>query len=381
MTIQIMRDKHFLKETLNKLNQFSSDYLSSKAFVGIDGYIDFIQRAVKTQSADGPEYFNTIEDFALHIGKAAGKSAQFELVTQETKLGGNAPIMAHALGSLGFKTTCVGNFGKDSIDQVFQDIHENVTLLSVGNSALTNALEFHDGKLILSEVGPFKQLDWKYLKNKVGLNNLINKVNSSSLIALVDWCNLPYSTDIWKGILDEVIPGIDNKVRHFLFDIADPSRRSDEDLIEALDVISGYNIYGKVTLGLNENETEKLYACLNRRNKTTEEKDISLIEKGDYIFKNITVWNLLIHPTDRSISISSNGVSELYGRVVSQPKISTGGGDNFNAGYCFGQLAGWDIEESMVAGMANSGAYVQRGQSPSMDVLKEYITIWIKEIE
>lgn len=376
-----MIDKIFLTETLDKLNTISTDFLSANTFVGLDGYIDFIQRVVKSQNDDGPEYYSTIKEFADHLGKAAGKSGQIELVTQETKLGGNAPIMAHALGSLGFKTTCIGNFGKQSIDRAFQDIHENVELLSVGNPAITNALEFHDGKIILSEVGPFKDLDWAYLKNEIGIDHLISNINASLLIALVDWCNLPYSTDIWKGILEEVLPEIDDKKRYIFFDIADPSRRSDEEIQDALEVIGGYNKFGKVTLGLNENETEKLYSCLNRINQTTEEESISLIEKGNYIYKNIHVRNLLIHPIDRAISINDSGISEIVGRYVKHPKISTGGGDNFNAGYCLGQLSGLDIEASMITGIANSGAYVQNGKSSSLDELKKYLTNWINESE
>ncbi len=372
--------KIFLTNTLEKLKKLDLKSLNRKAFVGLDGYIDFIQRAVKSQTQKGPEYFNTITDFANHIGKAAGKSAQIELVTQETKLGGNAPIMADALASLGCETTCIGNFGKLGIHPVFQQIHANVTLLSIGDSALTNALEFHDGKIILSEVGPFKHLNWNYLKKDPGLKTLIAQVNSCALVALVDWCNLPYSTDIWKGILLDILPKIHGKERHFFFDIADPSRRSDEELLEALDVIAGYNSYGKVTLGLNENETEKLYSCLNRINHTPEEEDISLIEKGTFIFKNIDVWNLLIHPTNRSISINNQGVSELNGKYIQKPKISTGGGDNFNAGYCLGQLLELDVETSMVIGMANSGAYVQNGKSPTMDDLIGYLARWIKEV-
>ncbi|MCK5699860.1 MAG: hypothetical protein KAI29_01845, partial [Cyclobacteriaceae bacterium] len=131
----------------------------------------------------------------------------------------------------------------------------------------------------------------------------------------------------------------------------------------------------------NENETEKLYSCLNRINQTSEEESISLIEKGNYIYKNINVWNLLIHPTDRAISINNSGVSEITGRFVKHPKISTGGGDNFNAGYCLGQLSGLDIESSMITGIANSGAYVQNGKSSSLDELKKYLTNWINESE
>lgn len=370
-----------LEETLHKLNHISELSFNQKVFVGLDGYIDLIQRAVKTQTKDGPQYFETLKDFGEHITRAAGKSAQLELMTQETKLGGNAPIMAEAMGSLGFNTTCIGNFGKDTIQQVFTAIHEKVELLSIGDSAMTNALEFHDGKLILSEVGPFKHQDWDDVKDKAGLQVLAQSINSSTQIALVDWCNLPYSTAYWKGILEEILPKIHQKERHFFFDIADPSRRPDEELIEALDVIGAYNQYGKVTLGLNENETEKVYSSLNRLNQTDEDSSISLIEKGQYIHSNINVWNLLIHPTNRSISINKDGISELFGRLVKRPKISTGGGDNFNAGYCLGQLLGLDIESCMITGMANSGSYVENGGSSSFLDLKNYIVNWISEIK
>ena len=60
-----MANKLFLVETLDKLTSISPGLFSANAFVGLDGYIDFIQRAVKSQNENGPEYFTTIEEFAL----------------------------------------------------------------------------------------------------------------------------------------------------------------------------------------------------------------------------------------------------------------------------------------------------------------------------
>ena len=57
------------------------------------------------------------------------------------------------------------------------------------------------------------------------------------------------------------------------------------------------------------------------------------------------------------------------GKVIENPKLTTGGGDNFNAGYCVGQLLGYDVEDCMAMGMAVSGAYVKNGRSPFMDEL------------
>jgi sugar/nucleoside kinase (ribokinase family) len=373
--------KNLLEKTHRKLSEISEKKMIQQAFVGLDGYIDLIQRAVQVHTANGPQYFETITDFAIHLQKAAGKSGQVELVTQEKKLGGNAPIMAHSLGSLGFDTTCIGNFGAANIIDVFQEINSKVSLMSIGDPAMTNALEFHDGKLILSEVGPFKIQDWNYIKKKAGLENLIRSIDRSSLIALVDWCNLPYSTESWKGILQDILPKIQKKERFFFFDIADPSRRSDLEIKEALDTIGKYNNFGTVTLGLNENETEKLYECLTRINDEDHVLQLSLIDKAKYIFKHINVWNLLVHPTNRSISIQNDRITEIAGKVVKRPKISTGGGDNFNSGYCVGQMLGFDVESCMITGMAASGAYVQDGQSASIKDLIAYLETWKSEKE
>ncbi|MFT6879940.1 MAG: hypothetical protein ACI8UX_001609 [Psychromonas sp.] len=37
------------------------------------------------------------------------------------------------------------------------------------------------------------------------------------------------------------------------------------------------------------------------------------------------------------------------------------------------------MEESMILAMANSGAYVESGQSPNIDSLQRYLTIWQNE--
>ena len=372
---------HFLTEARKKLDLIPESTYNNKLFIGLDGFVDLIQRVVKSKNDTGTYYFEEIKDFARHIERAAGKSSQFELETQETKLGGSAPIMAHAMGALGFSSTCLGNFGQDSIQEVFKDIHKNVQLLSVSNSGLTNAMEFHDGKLIFSDVSPFQKLDWNEIKNRCSINALIKSIDEASLIALVDWGNLPYATDIWKGILHQVMPHISTHRRYIFFDILDPSRRSDQEISDILDVMDGFNKYGKVILGLNENETEKIYISLNRINDTQAEDSVPIREKGRYIYENMSISNVLIHPIDRAISISQEGMVELPGRIVAQPKISTGGGDNFNAGFCFGLLSGFDLESCLILAMACSGSYVQNGRSSSSKDLMNYIDLWIEDIK
>jgi len=88
---------------------------------------------------------------------------------------------------------------------------------------------------------------------------------------------------------------------------------------------------------------------------------------------------LLVHPVDRTIVVTDQDTFELYGNVVSNPAILTGGGDNLNAGFCLGLLNGFSLKECMITAMGTSGAYVKSGISPSMDDLINYLSLWKTE--
>lgn len=351
-----------------------------RAFVGLDGYIDKIQHPVQTQTERGATYFPSLEAFGERIVRASHQSAQIELFTQEIKAGGNAPIMAHALGCLGIKTLCLGTLGVPNINPVFASMNGNCEVLSIGAAAETNALEFGDGKLILSELSTFDKIDWEYVKENAGLNKLKKNLHDAQLIALVGWCNLPHATDIWKGFLNDIVSKSDPTSRHFFFDLADPSKRSDGQIAEVLDVINAYAAHGTVTLGLNENETHKIYEAIKRINggKATEK---ALQDRAQAVFDHLSIERLLVHPIDCCYGFRrGEEPAFLAGRQVKQPKVSTGGGDNFNAGFYFADLQGFSLSQSMIIAMATSGAYVQNGQSPDREALRQYLQRWQSEI-
>jgi predicted phosphoribosyltransferase len=71
---------------------------------------------------------------------------------------------------------------------------------------------------------------------------------------------------------------------------------------------------------------------------------------------------------------------EMQGNVVTKPKVLTGGGDNLNAGYSLGLLAGYEIHYCMLLGMAASGAYIQNGISPNISELIVYLDKWANKL-
>jgi sugar/nucleoside kinase (ribokinase family) len=52
--------------------------------------------------------------------------------------------------------------------------------------------------------------------------------------------------------------------------------------------------------------------------------------------------------------------------MVAKPRLSTGAGDHFNAGFALAQAAGLPLEECLAVGTATSGAYVRDAESPTL---------------
>ncbi len=367
-----MEQQDALKEAITAL---SHSHTMGKALVGFDGYVDKIKKVIKKRLKDKVEPFPTIADFAARLAYAAGKSAQLELVSETTKLGGNAPIMANSLAKLAFETTCVGTLGTPKIDPVFQDLP--ATLISLGAPAETIALEFEDGKLILSDVKAFEDLGWEKVKSVMGLPHLERLFAESQLLALVDWSNLPLANDLLQGILREVVPKTAGGNQHFFFDLADPTAKSPAEIMAILETMGSYAAYGKVTLGVNENEALFLYQIYY----SDQPKPETLIDLGQAIFAQLSVNELVIHPLDRALYISADHAVEQAGRVVKEPKIQTGAGDNLNAGYCLGIQLNLSPSACLVCGMGNSGAYVSLGHSPSKAELMDYLEKWWTSIK
>lgn len=370
---------------LNELQQLlrSSDKSSNKkVFVGFDGFVDKIKKAVREKQNTRTVYFDSIREFAERILMACGKSGQIQMDTQRVKLGGNAPILSNTLGKLGIKSFCLGSMGYPKLHDIFSGMSPSCETISVLDPGLSDAVEFNDGKLIFSELEVFDQYTWSHVKKTAGMDKISQAVSQSALIAFVDWANLPHASNIWHGILEDVVKPLQRKDFLFLFDLCDPSKKTTQQIDEVLDLISSYSPYGKVTLGLNENETLKIWAVLRGMDFVKDKEKLPPVaEAGDFLYKSMNIDSLLVHPIDRSIVYRQHEVIELQGRIVTRPKVLTGGGDNLNGGFCLGLLSGFTLPQCMLLGMAASGSYIENGISPDQQDIIEYLDVWMKELE
>lgn len=323
------------------------------------------------------EYFNDIAQFGNYLVSKSGKSCGIEISERFTKLGGNAPIMSNALGALDVKVNCVSPLGYPDINPVFKELSSNCKLYSIGNPAYTTALEFNDGKILLGQVEYLDKVDWNTIKEILGVEKIKEFFTCSSLIGLVNWSCMVNLNNIFKGILEEILVNQKtDKTKILFFDLADFSKRDKKDICEAVNLINKFNEYFKVILGLNENEAVLMYKVL-----FDEEPCDEIMETGRRIYDFLEVDNLVIHTLTSSIAWDESEVVQVPSLYVQKPKLSTGGGDNFNAGLCYGQLLGLGLEGALYTANATSGYYVRNAKSPTVDELINTLENWDNLIE
>jgi sugar/nucleoside kinase (ribokinase family) len=348
------------------------------AFVGLDGFVDDILRVVdKRESAEQFTAMHSIPQLAQRIGGAAGRSTNLEVVSHMTKLGGNGPIMANALASFGIRVTYLGLLGYPNLHPVFQEFAQRAEVHSIAEPGYTDALEFDDGKVMVGKHASLKQVTWPNIQSRYGRDKFAAKLGTASLVGFVNWTMLPYMSDVWDAVLQEVCPGLNGPRRRIFFDLADPEKRTRQDILRALKLITKFQSYFDVTLGLNEKEAHEIGLVLDLPDHAHDPESLCQLATG--IAARLAVDSLVVHPTKYAVAVSRGTVSAVKGLFTAKPKITTGAGDHFNAGFCLGKLLGLENSLALLVGVTNSGHYVRTAESPSVEQLAATLTEWPNE--
>lgn len=335
------------------------------AFLGLDGFVDEIIAAVdERQDSRSYSRIPTISALADRIAGAAGRSTNIELVTTRTKLGGNGPIMANALAAFGVKVTYLGALGYPALHPVFEEFATRAEVHTIAEPGRTDALEFEDGKLLLGKMFPLAEVTWANITAH-GKRPLVEEhMRTASLVGFVNWTMLPYMSDIWEAMQQEICPGLNGERRWMFFDLADPEKRPRAERQRALDLITSFQKHFECILGLNEKEAFEVGEVLGLTGFHHSRTDLQALTAA--IRKAVPVNTVVVHPTRHALACSGTTVEDVDGPYVAKPLITTGAGDHFNSGFVLGKLLGLTNAQALLCGVSTSGFYVRTGRSPNV---------------
>ena len=325
-------------------------------------------RVVQRIGADrAPLHFESKRAFGEKIVELGSRNASFDLTEVAAKIGGNGPNTAHALGRLGLRVDCIGMLGHPRVHDLFAKMDANCSLHSFADPTQTTALEFDDGKVMLAGSALLRTVDWPMIRDLIGLDKLIELYAQSDIVGFVNWGEIEHATEIWEGVERDVFPKADpKKCRIAFFDLADPTKR-DRNFDRLTALIGRLSANHETVLCLNRNEAQAVARHLSIEPASRPE------DLGAAIYAAITVDTLVIRDPHTAMAWTNNGLAEAGTFHVPLPRLSTGGGDNFNAGYCFARLAGLDVRPSLVVASAVAGLYVATGESPTRDQVIDFL--------
>jgi len=371
-----MQNKQTIATTLEAKKGFKLNMI-----IGCDGFVDEIIHLVdKRQDYANYTRIPTIAEYGERISRAAGLSANIEMVTIQTKLGGNGPILSNALLEYGVEIVYVGALGTPDIHPVFKPMADKAkAVYSLINAASTDALEFEDGKIMMGKHSVLKELTWETMKNGMGGPAGIAKlINESNLFGMENWTMIPHMSAIWEGLIDEVFPLIEDRPVKPLafFDLADPEKRTREDLLKAMKLVGRFEDKFRTILGLNEKELYQVAEVLGV--KTIDAPSAEKIKHAvEETHKRLGIYCLMVHTVRMAGCIVAGGeYIAVDGPYCEKPTLTTGAGDNLNSGFCLAQALGLGPLESLTLGVATSGYYVREAKSPTFDEVIQFIRRW-----
>src|SRR6185503_11052774 len=184
---------------------------------------------------------------------------------------------------------------------------------------------------------------------------------------------LTAQTEIWKRLHEDMSGAKTPPGAVRFIDLADPVKCAPKEIAEAVHFLKKFRKSHRVVLGVNQKESMEISAAIGLKFKPEE-----IEANAATLRKELDLDAVVIHPTKNAACATEKGSAVIDGPFCQNPKLTTGAGDNFNAGFCIGLLAGLEPQEMLISGVANSGFYVRNGRSAKAADLVGFLDQWEK---
>jgi hypothetical protein len=339
---------------------------------GFDGFVDTILHAV-SERRSSTEYsrLTTLQAFSERILAASGRNMNIEMVPRLTKIGGNGPILAHALASFGIPVSYIGCLGSPKLHPVFDEFARNIKTFSIAEPGYSDAIEFTDGKLICGKQQSVSEISWQSVLQQLPIDQLTDLVRDAGLIAFVNWGIVFSMTEMMNEFLHQIGDHLSGPRKPFFIDTADPSKRSEEDILRFVEMLPRLAEKFQVYLGFNLRESTFIARAVGLTAPPNTPQEVLAYSKQ--LRERLGIDAVVIHWSRNAVGNDLHSAACVEAPYTDNPQISTGAGDHFNAGFCLGRLLRGDLDANIELGVATSGYYVREAKSPTLSQLSGFV--------
>ncbi len=393
-TKTIHPNEDLIKSLLQQLSEILQKSKTSNILFGFDGFIDNIFQVLKKRHSL-TEYIpmEKISEFSERIAAASGSSANMEVLSKKQSTGGFVANTCRGIATLqdtGKNITMIGCFGLPEPDSLFIDLFVKTfqcSMISIGNPGKTNAYEFADGKIMISEFTGVHKLTVETILKGCDNERLIQAISNSDLFGIGYWSIGPHMTEIFKELLEIMKKiGGNSKKRKLFFDLADVKKKPVEDLLVALGILKDFSTIADVTVSVNDKEAESLALALGIELLKTSDNHTNFAVVGGEIFKKLKITRFVIHSPKTAFGWSITDANEIKSIIVpqayaSKAKFTTSAGDMFNSGLCVALLSDRPLDVSLLMGNIMSAFFIRTGKAPGPEEFQGFLQNYYKYLE
>jgi hypothetical protein len=339
-----------------------------RTVLGFDGFVDNVRRVIDERTtAESFEPMTELGAFGERIAASADdrSSITVEWTREGSRTGGLTCHLARAFIGLGASPVMIGAYGEPELD-VFTDEFAAATRHSFGTPNYTEAVEFDDGKLLVTETGATRTLDWETLTDAVGVETLADALDGADAFGIGYWVVIPELPSVLTGLGESVWPTLADPPETVLLDPGDVRQLSDGILAGGLDPIRAFADVAPVTLSANRAEMQRLAAAVG-----TEPSSLSAAATA--VRDGLGLRRAVAHADDVSVAAGPDGLASVAVPTVDDPEMTTSAGDHFNAGLLLGLAAGLSDPAAVCLGNVVAGQFVRNGAPPSEADLRAFL--------
>lgn len=353
--------------------ELPSEFPGGDMVFGFDGVVDTVRIPVdERHSPDSFDRLSTLKALRDRLDEAiaAESSLLLKWESEGQRTGGHACHLSRVFNRLGADTTLVGTYGRPPQEPFATEFTES-KICSLGTPGYCDAVEFDDGKLMLTETSDAAELDWKTLKDRIDPETLAEHLDGADILGVGYWTVTTALPELVAKIVEDTWDLQESPPEQVFFDPGDVNNLSEETVRRGASKLARTTETVPVTVSANRSETEGLVSVLNSPVAD------SLYENAERALEGLGVDRFVAHSPSLSVTAVPTETVGVRVPTVENPAMTTSAGDHFNAGYLLGRLAGLSPGATTVVANALAVEFVRTGSPPDYEAVQSAVDSYL----